>query len=90
MTAATFERRMRFLSDARYPVVPLGEALENLEQGTLRKNATVITIDDGWYGTFKLQYPVLRKHGFPATLYIASYYLENQTQVFNVALSYVL
>src|SRR3546814_3975594 len=34
--------------------------------------------------------PVLRAHGFPALLYIASYYLDKQTQVFNVAASYVL
>ena len=90
ITGATFAARMRFLADAGYPILPLGTALEKFESGTLPRNATVITIDDGWSGTYKVQYPVLRKHGFPATLYIASYYLQNQTQVFNVALSYVL
>jgi peptidoglycan/xylan/chitin deacetylase (PgdA/CDA1 family) len=90
ITGRTFERRMRFLADAGYPVLPLGEALTRLDDGTLPKGTTVITIDDGWYGTYKLQYPVLRRHGFPATLYVATYYLKNQAQVFNVALSYVL
>ena len=90
MTGATFANRMRFLADAGYPILPLGNALEMLENGTLPKNATVITIDDGWYGTYKVHYPILRENAFPATLYIASYYLKNQTQVFNVALSYVL
>jgi peptidoglycan/xylan/chitin deacetylase (PgdA/CDA1 family) len=90
MTGPTFERRMQFLTDAGYPVLSLGEALARLDDGTLPTRATVITIDDGWYGTYKLQYPVLRRHGFPATLYLATYYLKNQTQVFNVALTYVL
>lgn len=90
MTGATFATRMRFLADAGYPILPLGNALEMLENSTLPRNATVITIDDGWYGTYKVHYPILREYGFPATLYVASYYLKNQTQVFNVALSYVL
>ena len=90
MTAATFAARMKFLTDGGYPILPLDAALEMLGNGTLPRNATVITIDDGWYGTYKVHYPILKEYGFPATLYIASYYLKNQTQVFNVALSYVL
>ena len=43
---------------------PLDDALAKLEEDALPKNATAITIDDGWYGTFKFQYPVLRKHDF--------------------------
>jgi peptidoglycan/xylan/chitin deacetylase (PgdA/CDA1 family) len=38
--------------------------------------ATVVTIDDGWYGTYKFMGPILKEHGFQATLYIASYYLN--------------
>jgi len=90
MTPQTFENRLSFIKDQGYPVVGLGEAVENLENHNLPSNAVAITIDDGWYGTFKHQYPALRQHGFPSTLYIASYYMEKQTQVFNVALSYVV
>jgi peptidoglycan/xylan/chitin deacetylase (PgdA/CDA1 family) len=34
--------------------------------------------------------PILRACGFPATLYAATYYMQKQTQVFNVAAAYVL
>jgi len=61
-----------------------------VDQGDWPSVATVITIDDGWFGTYKVMAPILEKHGFPATLYIASYYLEKQTQVFNVAANYAL
>lgn len=90
MTGATFEARMRFLVARQYPVLTLDEALARLAAGTLPANATVITIDDGWYGTYRLMVPVLEALGLPATLYVATYYLEKQTQVFNVAVAYVL
>src|SRR3546814_13061308 len=58
--------------------------------GQWPRGATIVTIDDVWFGTYRQMAPVLRAHGFPALLYIASYYLDKQTQVFNVAASYVL
>src|SRR5690349_9231182 len=90
MTGATFANRMQFLADQHYPVIGLDEALEHLRDGTLPRCAIVITIDDGWYGTYRHMAPVLSRHRFPATLYIASYYLQKQTQVFNVAADFVL
>jgi peptidoglycan/xylan/chitin deacetylase (PgdA/CDA1 family) len=90
MTGATFEQRMRFLVARGYPILTLDAALDGLASGNLPPGATVITIDDGWYGTYRLMAPVLQALGLPATLYVATYYLEKQTQVFNVAAAYVL
>jgi peptidoglycan/xylan/chitin deacetylase (PgdA/CDA1 family) len=86
----TFAERMKFLAREGYPVVSLDEAIRCLDQGNWPKLATVITIDDGWFGTYKIMAPILQEHGYPATLYIASYYLQKQTQVFNVAAGYAL
>lgn len=85
----TFENRMRLLADKRYPVLSLENAVEGLAKGELPAAATVITIDDGWLGTYRGMAPSLRRHRFPATLYIATYYLEKQTQNLGVALAYV-
>ncbi len=74
----TFAERMDYLARKGYPIISLDEALDGLKQGTWPIRATVITIDDGWYGTYSVMGPILRNHGFPATLYIASYYLENR------------
>jgi len=90
MSKETFAARMRFLMQHGYPVISLTDAIAGLPEGDWPNRATVITIDDGWYGTYREMAPVLREQGFPATLYVASYYLEKQTQVFNVAANYVL
>ena len=90
MSKETFASRMDFLARHGYPVIGLDAAVAGLPSGDWPKGATVVTIDDGWFGTYRQMAPVLRARGFPATLYIASYYLEKQTQVFNVAVNYVL
>jgi peptidoglycan/xylan/chitin deacetylase (PgdA/CDA1 family) len=90
MSEATFAQRMAFLADRGYRVIGLDHALGALSRGDLPDFATVITMDDGWYGTCRLMSPILKRHGFPATFYVSTYYVEKQTQVFNVAVGYVL
>jgi peptidoglycan/xylan/chitin deacetylase (PgdA/CDA1 family) len=90
MRAATFADRLDRLLRTGYPVLPLDEALDRLRQGTLPRAAVVITIDDGWYGTLSEMAPALAHRGLAATLYLATYYVEKQTQVFNVAAAYAL
>ena len=90
MSESTFARRMQFLAEGGYHVLRLDEALRALRCGDLPDFATVITVDDGWYGSIRVMVPTLARHGFPATLYVATYYVEKQTQVFNVAVGYVL
>lgn len=90
MSGDVFASRMRYLAEGDYPVLPLGEALALLQDDMLPACATVITIDDGWYGTFSVMGPVLAERGFPAMLYVATYYLEKGTQVFNVAIGYAM
>src|SRR3546814_19728020 len=84
MSKATFAARMDFLARRGYPVIALDAAVTALPRGDWPRRATVVTIDDGWFGTYRQMAPVLEARGFPAVLYVASYYLEKQTQVFNV------
>lgn len=86
----TFAGRLAYLADHGYPVLELGMAMARLADGTLPRDATVITIDDGWYGTARHMAPLLAQYVFPSTLYVATYYLSKQTMVFNVAAAYAL
>jgi peptidoglycan/xylan/chitin deacetylase (PgdA/CDA1 family) len=84
-----FEARMMRLKRSGLPVLPLGEAVERLGDGTLPDAAVVITIDDGWVSTFTHMLPVLEAHGFPATLYATTWYAGRDLPVVNVAVDYL-
>jgi hypothetical protein len=90
MTDGTFRGRMEFIARKNYPVLYLGDALARMESGTLPSSSTIITFDDGWYGTYSKLIPILRAHGFPATLYITTYYVEKRFPVFNMLVGYLL
>jgi peptidoglycan/xylan/chitin deacetylase (PgdA/CDA1 family) len=90
MAPETFERRLRLLADGRYPVLALGEAVERLARGDLPARAVVITIDDGFYGTFRLAWPALRHYGFPATIYMTTYYCVKEHPIFGLVVEYML
>lgn len=87
---AEFARRMDFLARQGYPVLPLADAIERLDRGTLPPGAIAITIDDGFYSVYRHAFGVLRQHLFPATLYVTSYYHQKGTPIFQLSVSYIL
>lgn len=90
MTAKTFQSRLDQLRRGGYPVLPFYDAVAALRGGTLPDAACVITIDDGWYGTYTHMVPALEERGLPATLYVSTYYMDKGSQVFNMYLRYLL
>ena len=90
MRAETFERRMRALQRRGIPVIPLDEAVRRLAAGDIRHGETVITLDDGWTSNLTIGAPILEKHGFPACIYVTTEHLDAGTEVFNVALHYMI
>jgi peptidoglycan/xylan/chitin deacetylase (PgdA/CDA1 family) len=84
-----FERRLRFLARSPYTVLPLDEALAALDGDRLPPNTVVITIDDGFFSTYSRALPHLIRYAMPAVLYVSTYYVENNSPVFNLAVSYV-
>jgi peptidoglycan/xylan/chitin deacetylase (PgdA/CDA1 family) len=80
---------MQYLNRHGYLVLPLDEAHKLLCEGRLPKDAVVITVDDGFYSTFKLAQPILLRYAFPATVYVTSYYSHKETPVFRLVVQYV-
>jgi peptidoglycan/xylan/chitin deacetylase (PgdA/CDA1 family) len=89
MRRETFERRMQILK-RRVPVIALDEAVRYLKSGEIRNAETVITLDDGWVSNLSVAAPILERFGFPACVYITTEHLSAGTEVFNVALYYML
>ena len=71
VTAANFAAQLDWLSEGGYHVVPLARLVGWLEgREALPPRAVVITIDDGYESVWRLALPLLRRHGFPATLFV--------------------
>jgi peptidoglycan/xylan/chitin deacetylase (PgdA/CDA1 family) len=66
-----FEEQMRFLKENGYRVISLEAFFDFLEfKRPIPKKSVVITIDDDWYSTYEIAYPILKKYGYPATLFV--------------------
>ncbi|MCW8879480.1 MAG: polysaccharide deacetylase family protein [Kangiellaceae bacterium] len=90
ITKSTYEKRMKYLEKAQYPVVSLESAVKSLADESYPKCATVITFDDGWSGVHSEISDTMEEHNFPWTLYISTYYMNKQTQVFNIVFQFLL
>ena len=84
------EQRLDFLRRGQYNVLPLGEALKLLWAKQLPPRSVAITFDDGTFDFFSLGYPLLKKFGFPVTVYQTTYYTDRPIPVFNLVCSYML
>jgi peptidoglycan/xylan/chitin deacetylase (PgdA/CDA1 family) len=90
MSADSFESRLAFLARESYAVLPLGEAVELLRRGMLPERSVVLTFDDGFFDFKARAFPLLQKYGFPATVYLTTYYVEHRAPVFGLLWSYLL
>lgn len=89
MRSDTFASRMRILAKWGYQPVSLDELYRQHHTGQYEKNTLVITIDDGWAAIAQGMLPALKKHNFAATLYLCTYFVQNQRPVFNLAVWYL-
>jgi peptidoglycan/xylan/chitin deacetylase (PgdA/CDA1 family) len=87
MRPDTFAARLDLLR-RKYAVLPLGEAVDRLESGTLPSGAVAITIDDGFHSTAAVAAPLFAAAGLPATVYVTSWYVERDVPVFRLAMQY--
>lgn len=88
--ARTFEERMTHLAKHGYTVLGLEEGLDGLESGVLPDLPTVITIDDGWFNIKRYAHAILKRHGFPYTIYVSSHYSKHQVPLFDISVQYLL
>lgn len=61
---------------AWFNVLPLEEAVARLGNGSLPARALAITFDDGYADNYDVAMPILRRHGLPATLFVATGFLD--------------
>jgi len=80
ITEENFEKQMRYLKDKHYQVITLDALMQGIKNGKhFTHNTVVITIDDGHKSVYTYAYPVLKKYGFPATVFLASGLVNNKS-----------
>lgn len=90
VTPAFLRRRFEILRDGGYTVLPLGESIHRLHDGTLPPSSVVLTFDDGFHNFHKAAVPLLEEFSFPATNYVSTYHCLTQTPIPRISLEYLL
>ncbi len=71
VTQTAFEKQMRYLKENDFHVITLDQLMDFLEfKDQIPERSVVITIDNGWLSTHEIAFPILKRYGFPATLFI--------------------
>ncbi len=66
-----FEWHMAYLKKHHFNVLPLGTLVQVIQEGKpLPRRSVVITFDDGYENNYVYAFPILKKYGFPATIFV--------------------
>ncbi|HZN25607.1 MAG TPA: polysaccharide deacetylase family protein [Burkholderiales bacterium] len=79
LTPANFAAQLDYLARNDYRVIRLSDLVEFLEgKRSLPKRAVVITIDDGYVSAYHTAFPLLKRYGFPATVFVYSDFIGSR------------
>jgi len=90
VAAAHLESRLALLQRHRCHVLQLGDAVDRLYRGDLPPRSVVLTFDDGYYDFMARAWPLLRKYGYPATVYLTTGRVDHNLPNVNLFISYSL
>ena len=80
---AVFRQHIGFLVEQGYCSIELVKAVELLQQGgPMPEKSVVITFDDGFRNVFTEALPVLREHGFTATVFLPTAFIGSPRRSF--------
>lgn len=79
-SASLFKSQMRWLKNHGYRTISTAEFRDWRVNGTfLPKKSVLITIDDGFYETYHVAYPILKKYKQKATSFVIGEYVNKKT-----------
>jgi len=73
-----FRAQLQALKDANIPVIPMSDLIAwKKGEKNIPEECVVITLDDGWVGSYHLAFPVLKEFGYPFTIYLYKKYVAS-------------
>jgi len=80
VTPENFAKQMEYIKQHGYEVISLDELVTGIRnKNFIPKNKVVITFDDGYRDNFEYAYPVLKKYGFTATVFVITDFVGTGT-----------
>ena len=77
MTTQSFISQLEYLKQNRYQVITLAQLNEFLEyRKAIPAKSVVITMDDAYRSIYDIAYPLLKKYGYPATLFVYTDFVQ--------------
>lgn len=78
MTPGEFEKEMQQIKDAGFTVIPMQEMLAwRRGDKDIPPKSCVITIDDGYVSGYDTAWPILKKFGYPFTMFVYVNYINS-------------
>jgi peptidoglycan/xylan/chitin deacetylase (PgdA/CDA1 family) len=78
ISARAFAEQVKYLA-AHYSLVPLSRLANFMRKREIPPNLAAITIDDGYRDAYEIAFPILRKYGAPATVFVVTEFVEGTT-----------
>lgn len=89
-SARAFCEHLQYLT-SHYRVVPLSQIADCLTRGeSLPPGLAAITIDDGYQDSYDIAFPLLRRYGAPATLFVVTDFIERKTWLWTDKLKFMM
>ncbi|MDD3458116.1 MAG: polysaccharide deacetylase family protein [Weeksellaceae bacterium] len=73
-----FENTLDVISE-KFRIVPFSEIIKYYDGGKIPKNSVHLTIDDGHISTYSLIYPVLKRRGLNASIFVSPKIIRDRT-----------
>src|SRR5213076_2389439 len=71
ITPAAFEAQMKELKDKGITVIPMQDLLAwKRGEKNIPPRCAVVTFDDGWKSQYEVAWPIMKKYGYPFTMFI--------------------
>src|SRR3989339_1931367 len=82
----TFEKQLAYLKREKYSVIKLSELIARIKKHKDISKCVVITFDDGYRDNYADAFPLLQKYSFPATIFLATHFVESERDVHGVTI----
>ena len=74
---AEFEAEMKKIKDAHVNVIPMHDFLAwRRGEKSIPSRSVIISLDDGWISGYEVAWPILKKYGYPFTMFIYTDYVR--------------